>query len=275
MHLEAEVSRLANLAQRIRDSGPVAPVNCWIEDYTVTRQTGPYHYKRAGLFQGQCRKTKLSSVVISFTRMSLIEHLQQIPEFRAARGQRHELWLVLLLIILGAMIGYWGYRPLAEFAEVYGQEICCKLELAPETKLPSYSTFRRVMQGLDYQVLSSVFTEWAQVQQPIDAGEWFACDGKSIKGSVTHCDQAGQNFVSMVSLFSHQRGVVQAVMPMEHKLVSEQEVVRVLLGAVGLSGIGVTLDALHCQKNTVRDRHARQRLSRVCQSESATTASRD
>ncbi|MBW4542521.1 MAG: transposase family protein [Myxacorys chilensis ATA2-1-KO14] len=45
--------------------------------------------------------------------MSLIEHLQQIPEFRAARGQRHELWLVLLLIILGAMIGYWGYRPLA------------------------------------------------------------------------------------------------------------------------------------------------------------------
>ncbi|MBD1854000.1 MULTISPECIES: hypothetical protein [Leptolyngbya] len=28
--------------------------------------------------------------------MSLIEHLQQIPEFRAARGQRHELWLVLL-----------------------------------------------------------------------------------------------------------------------------------------------------------------------------------
>ncbi len=46
LHLEAEVSRLTDLAQRIRDSGPVAPVNCWIEDYTVTRQTGPYHYKR-------------------------------------------------------------------------------------------------------------------------------------------------------------------------------------------------------------------------------------
>lgn len=182
--------------------------------------------------------------------MSLIEHLQRIPEFRAARGQRHELWLVLLLIILGAMMGYWGYRPLAEFVAIYGQEVSQKLELAPGTKLPSYSTFRRVMQQLDYQVLATVFTEWAQVQHKLDIGEWFACDGKSIKGSVSDYTQAEQNFVSLVSLFSHQRGVVQAVMPMEQKRMSEQDVVRVLLDAVGFCGIGVTLDALHCQKNT-------------------------
>ncbi|WP_250123806.1 hypothetical protein [Chroococcidiopsis sp. CCMEE 29] len=75
-------------------------------------------------------------------------------------------------------------------------------------------------------------------------------DGKSIKSSVTNYDSCEQNFVSLVSLFSHQRGVVQAVMPMENKVISEQEVVRLLLSAVGLSGIGVTLDALHCQKNS-------------------------
>ena len=183
--------------------------------------------------------------------MSLIAHLQKIPDFRAARGQRHPLWLVLVLIILGAMMGYWGYRPLAEFVEVYGKEICDKLELAPETPLPSYSTFRRVMQELDYDVLAGVFTDWVQLQHEVDPGEWFACDGKGIKGSVTHYDQAEQNFVSLVSLFSHQRGVVQAVMPMEQKRMSEQEVVRVLLEVVGFCGIGVTLDALHCQKNLV------------------------
>ncbi len=182
--------------------------------------------------------------------MNLIEHLQQIPEFRAARGQRHELWFGLLLIILGAMMGDWGYRPLAEFVEIYGPEICQKLKLASDTKLPSYSTFRRVIQHLDYQVLAAVFTDWAQVQHKVDAGEWFACDGKSIKGSVTDSNQAEQNFVSLVSLFSHERGIVQAVMPMEQKRMSEQDVVRVLLSATGLSGIGITLDALHCQKNT-------------------------
>jgi hypothetical protein len=182
--------------------------------------------------------------------MSLIEHLKQVPEFRAARGQRHELWLVLLLIILDAMPGYWGYRPLAEFVEVYGKDICQKLELVSDTPLPSYSTFRRVMQGLDYHDLAKVFTNWAQIQHQAEPGEWFAADGKSIKGSVTHYNQAEQNFVSLVSLFSHQHGVVQAVMPMEQKRTSEQEVVRALLGAVGLSDIGVTLDALHCQKNS-------------------------
>ncbi len=196
--------------------------------------------------------------------MSLIAHLQRIPEFRAARGQRHPLWLVLALIILGAMMGYWGYRPLAEFVRVYGQEICRKLELDPETPLPSYSTFRRVMQQLDYEVLAQVFTHWAQLQHEVEVGEWFAADGKSIKGSVSDYGQAEQNFVSLVSLFSHQRGVVQAVMPMEQKLVNEQEVVRVLLAAVGLSGIGVTLDALHCQKNAAPNCQARQRLSSLC-----------
>lgn len=54
------------------------------------------------------------------------------------------------------MMGDWGYRPLAEFVEVYGQAVCQKLELAPGTKLPSYSTFSRVMQQLDDHVLISI-----------------------------------------------------------------------------------------------------------------------
>lgn len=57
----------------------------------------------------------------------------------------------------------------------------------------------------------------------------------------------------LVSLFAHQRGVVQAVMPMENKLVSEQEVVRELLATVGFTGVGVTMDALHCQRNNSAD----------------------
>lgn len=120
-----------------------------------------------------------------------------MPEFRAARGQRHPLWLILLLIILGAMMGYWGYRPLAEFTERYGSEVCRRLELAEDTKLPSYSTFRRVMQQLDYQVLAALFTQWVQTDHPVESGEWFSADGKSIKSSVSDYDQAQQNFVSL------------------------------------------------------------------------------
>lgn len=190
--------------------------------------------------------------------MNLIERLKQVPEFRAARGQRHALWLVLLLIILGAMMGYWGYRPLAEFVETYGEQLRRKLNLPQDTKLPSYSTFRRVMQQLDFQALATAFNDWAQTYSELEPGEWLAMDGKSIRSSVTDYSQAEQNFVSLVSLFSHQRGVVQAVMPMENKLISEQEVVRLLLAAVEPRGVGVTLDALHTQKNTRTDYRAAQ-----------------
>jgi hypothetical protein len=54
----------------------------------------------------------------------------------------------------------------------------------------------------------AVFIDWVQVQNEVDIGEWFACDGKSIKGSVTDYNQAEQNFVSLLSLFSHERGIV-------------------------------------------------------------------
>ncbi|MDZ4877745.1 MAG: hypothetical protein CLLPBCKN_007180 [Chroococcidiopsis cubana SAG 39.79] len=106
------------------------------------------------------------------------------------------------------------------------------------------------MQQLDFQALATAFNDWAQTYSELEPGEWLAMDGKSIKSSVTDYSQAEQNFVSLVSLFSHQRGVVQAVMPMENKLQSEQEVVRLLLAAVEPRGVGITLDALHTQKNT-------------------------
>jgi hypothetical protein len=188
--------------------------------------------------------------------MNLIAHLQQVPEFRAARGQRYPLWLILTLIILGGMMGYWGYRPLAEFTQLYGAQLRQKLGLASDTALPSYSTFRRIMHQLDYQALATMFTQWAEQSQGVEAGEWFAADGKSIKGSMSAYAEAAQNFVSLVSLFSHRHGVVQAVMPMENKRVSEQEVVRLLLEKVGFTGIGVSLDALHCQKNTAANYQA-------------------
>ena len=53
---------------------------------------------------------------------NLLEQLQQMPDYRHIKGRRHELWLVLFVILLGAMTGYWGYRPLEDFTKV--QKTC-------------------------------------------------------------------------------------------------------------------------------------------------------
>lgn len=180
--------------------------------------------------------------------MYLLTLLQEVPEFRHLRGLRHELWFVLLLMISGAMCGYWGGRPLATFAQEYGVELCHHLAVPVPKQMPSYSTFRRILLTLDFTVFANVFNQWAQHSFGVDPGEWLAVDGKSIKGSLRNYDTAQQNFVMLVSLCSHQRGFVVHSQPMENKQMSEQHLVQQLLSTLDLKGAVVTADALHTQK---------------------------
>lgn len=48
---------------------------------------------------------------------SLIDYLKDVPDERNPSGRRHPLWLILLIIIMGIMSGYWGYKGLGTFIE--------------------------------------------------------------------------------------------------------------------------------------------------------------
>lgn len=52
--------------------------------------------------------------------LNLVERLTQIPDYRKGKGKRHTLWLVLMLVLLGTLCGYRGYRPLADFSRQHG-----------------------------------------------------------------------------------------------------------------------------------------------------------
>lgn len=106
--------------------------------------------------------------------MDLIEQLKQIEDYRHIRGRRHELWLVVLLILLGTMTGYWGYRPLEDFSRVHRQTLIEMLELPVDIKFPSYSTFRRVLTTIDFQPLTNLFNSWAVAIAPPLENEIFA-----------------------------------------------------------------------------------------------------
>ncbi len=178
---------------------------------------------------------------------SLIDYLKQIPDSRNPHGCRHPLWLVLLIIIMGMMSGYWGYRQLGRFVERHRRALIQLLEI-PQARVPSYSTLRRVMLQLDYHQLQMVFNQWSQQYSLIPSSEWISLDGKSLKNTVSNYDNAQQNFINCVSAFSHQRGLVLGVKMMENKLESEINVVRDLIELLDLTGVVFTFDALHCQK---------------------------
>jgi predicted transposase YbfD/YdcC len=183
--------------------------------------------------------------------MNLIEQLQQIPDYRNIKGLRHELWLVLLLILLGAMTGYWGYRPLEDFTVVHRENLIKLLCLEPTVKFPSYSTFRRILQNIDFQPLTDIFNSWAQKLLPAEPGERLAIDGKSIRCTVTNYNESYQSFISVVSVYSHQRGIVLRMQPMSNKCESEIAIVKQLIQEFQGKQVVFTLDSLHCQKKTV------------------------
>lgn len=181
------------------------------------------------------------------TQKSLIDYLKQIPDGRHSKGCRHPQWLVLLIILMGMMSGYWGYRGLGRFVERHRRDLIKALKI-PQARVPSYSTIRRVMMNLDYRELTQVLNQWASVELNLPTREWLSADGKSLKNTVSHYDSAEQNFVSFVSIFSHQRGLVVGIQVMENKKESEITVLRQLLELLDLRGYVFTLDALHCQK---------------------------
>ncbi len=178
---------------------------------------------------------------------SLIDYLKAIPDERDPHGRRHPLWLILIIMIMGIMSGYWGYRGLGRFVERHRRELI-KMFQVSRAEMPSYSTIRRVMMELDYEELTKVFNEWASRYTHHHKGQWIAVDGKSLKNTVSDCHGSQQNFVTMVSAFSHHRGEVLGLKVMENKKESEINVVRELIELLDLSGVIFTMDALHCQK---------------------------
>ena len=179
--------------------------------------------------------------------VSLIEALQQVEDFRSTRGRRYELWVVLLLVMLGMMSQCQGYCSLETFAQRHQDALIAALGLSVK-RLPSDSTFRSILQQLDYRQLIKVFNGWAQQYIELEAGSGLSIDGKAIAGTLVEHQGNQQNFMSLVSLYCQQQGVVLSAQAFENQKQSELEVVQQLLEALHLEGHIVTLDALHAQK---------------------------
>lgn len=182
---------------------------------------------------------------------NLIEALKQVEDFRSARGKRYPLWVVLLLVILGMMSQAQGYCSLEAFARRHQEALIAALGLSLK-RLPSDSTFRLVLQQLDYAQLLEVFNQWARQQIEIEPGTALSIDGKAITGTLVEHKATQQNFMSLVSLYCQQQGVVLQAQAFENRHQSELEVVQHLLKVLHLEGNIVTLDALHAQKKPLR-----------------------
>jgi hypothetical protein len=107
---------------------------------------------------------------------------------------------------------------------------------------------RRVVMGVDFDKLAVVFNQWASEYVDLEVPQWLSIDGKSIKGTVQHYNSSSQNFVSIVSVFASQKGLVLGMDKFDNKKESEITIVQNLITTLDIKGAVFSFDSLHCQK---------------------------
>ncbi len=179
----------------------------------------------------------------------LVQRLQSIRDYRSNRGKRYPLWVLLLVTVLGAMSGAQGYRALEDFGKRHYVSLCEYLGVSLN-RMPSDTTLRRMFGSMNLSELTGQFNAWSQAQFAPMPGECLAVDGKSLSSTLTGHKESFQDFVAIVSVYSHQQRLVLAQKSYQNKAESEISVVQTLLETLEMTGVTFTSDALHCQKNS-------------------------
>jgi predicted transposase YbfD/YdcC len=183
---------------------------------------------------------------------SIIEQLKLVKDFRNNRGRRHELWVGLAIIILALLTDHVTYQDIASFKQKQKNKLIEVLQISRE-QLPSYSTLRRIMIGVDQEELQLIFQSVVdKYYLEKDSLEWIAIDGKALKNTMTNYENKKQNMLVMVSAYSPETNLVIRANTFESKNSSESAEVRTMIEKCGLVNKVFTLDALHCSQKTTR-----------------------
>lgn len=184
-----------------------------------------------------------------FEYSTVYEALKAIPDPRAARGQRHDWGLILLLIVAALASGQRNGRAIGQWVSERQAELIEKLK-PQRGNLPSPSTLRRGLQRIDLVALEQSVAALVTAPQsdvapglspPPAVGKHvaLAADGKWLRGT----QEQGQT-QKTAALVVHTSGTVvaqRAIAPGS----SEQATVAALLAQCDLRQTVVTLDALH------------------------------
>lgn len=178
----------------------------------------------------------------------LFDFFTQLEDPRRGQGQRHKLSDILIIVIMAILSGHQGLKGFARFAAINEQELTEVLHL--KHGVPCFFTIRAVLQGINEQLLANQFIAWVKSYHAELADDFVALDGKAIKATVNGGNTGLQNFISVVSAFGHQSGMVYGMKSFENASSDESSTVRTLLAQLGLKDCVFTMDALHAQKNS-------------------------
>ncbi|MDQ2755222.1 MAG: ISAs1 family transposase [Actinomycetota bacterium] len=176
----------------------------------------------------------------------LLELLATVPDPRDPRGVRYPLVGILAAAVTAVMGGARSFAAIEEWAEDLPVGHRTRIGLGAGCASPDESTLRKLFARLDPDHLDRALGAWVWTRtHDVDGQRVIALDGKTVRGARTATTSAPH----LVAALDHTTGSVVGQVQVAAKS-NEIPAVRDLLACFNLSGVVVTVDAMHTQTDT-------------------------
>ena len=180
-------------------------------------------------------------------KISIADHFAQMSDPRVERTRRHKLIDIITIAICAVICGADTWVDIESYGQAKVKWLKTFLELP--NGIPSGDTFARVFAQLNPEQFQNCFVNWMKSISNILQGEVVAIDGKTLRHS--YDTESGKGAIHMVSAWATENRLVLGQVKVKEKS-NEITAIPELLKVLSLKGCIVTIDAMGCQREIVK-----------------------
>jgi predicted transposase YbfD/YdcC len=179
----------------------------------------------------------------------LLSTFNNMPDFRRDQGKRYDLAPVVTIVCLAILC---NAKEITEISTYTTENLSLlkKLLNLRWKKPPSYPTIRRICIFLNERVLEQCFRKFTLNLNISAETEVIALDGKTLRGSYDNSNNSAP--IQLISAFLSKHKLILAHADIINDKTNEIPKVQELIKELGLTGQIFTMDALHCQHDTLK-----------------------
>ena len=177
--------------------------------------------------------------------MSIFSYLSVIPDPRKDVNIKHNLFDVLLLVLAAVLSGAHGWKDIQVFGD--SQLEWLRRYRAFENGIPRRHCIAKIISMLDTDLLIQALLGWINERRQLDGKPVVAIDGKTMKRA---WGDDIYKALHVVTAYDVENGITLYQEASDSKG-NEGEIARNIIDMLSLKGCVVTMDALHCQKETM------------------------
>lgn len=178
--------------------------------------------------------------------MDFFAQLSLIEDSRSSVNRQHDLVDIIFLVMAAIVSGCEGWQEIEDFGD---NKLDWLRRFRPfASGIPTRHSIARIVKGVKIDELVNSLFAWVNAQRIVRGQPIIAIDGKTLRGAVNQ--QGSDNALHLVSAFDTGEGLVLCQQAMKSKG-GELEAARQLIDLLDIKGAIVTMDALHCQKDTL------------------------